>query len=366
MSDDAGTTSIPGSLTAQLSSAPFVPPSKAQLSALLPEFEFLNVIGIGGMSVVYRVRRVADGEVFAIKVMAPLYEGQEDEAQRFVTEAKTMLALHHPNIVAVHDYGQTSEGHLWLLMEYVDGVDMHRTIRAGGITPQNAYTLVLQLCQAVQYAHDHGVVHRDIKPANVLISRDGRVKFTDFGVAKPLEELAAGGDDGYGTPGYAAPERYAKGAAVDHRADVYSLGIVIHEMLSGETPRQAAMHGHAKLPAPFIGVFSKCLMADPARRYQSAREVGAALSRAIEEEKAAHDALAAQKPAAVIRRVPLSHPVPPPPKRRPWVTEIAAGIACVAIVLAIVFSEWRKSHARPDGTLPPLSEAIGSLLGGKK
>lgn len=366
MTDDTGTPGCTGSLTAQLSFAPFVPPSKEDLSALLPEFEFLNVVGIGGMSVVYRVRRVGDDGIFAVKIMAPLYEGQEEDARRFVTEAETMLALHHPNIVAVHDYGQTDEGHPWLLMEFVDGVDMHRTIRAGGINPRNAHSLVLQLCEAVQYAHDRGVVHRDIKPANVLISRDWHVKFTDFGVARPLEELAAG-DDGYGTPGYAAPERHAKGAAVDHRADVYSLGVVIHEMLSGETPRQAALHGHAKLPDAFTGVMSKCLMIDPARRYQSAREVGAALSLAIEEERAAVQAAKAAKPAAVIKRVPLARPAKLGRQRKPWLAEVGAGIACAAIILAIAFSEWRKSHVHPDGTMPSIGEAIASMLsGGKK
>lgn len=361
MADDAATARPPGTLTTQLAAVTFVPPAKEELAALLPELEFVSLIGVGGMSVVYLVRRTVDGGSFALKVMPAPYEDQEEDALRFVAEAKTMSALHHPHIVAVHGYGQTREGHLWLLMEYVDGSDMHRVIHAGGVNAANAHSLIRQLCDAVQYAHEQGVVHRDIKPANVLITRDGRVKITDFGVAKPLEELAAG-DDGYGTPDYSAPERYVFGAAVDHRADVYSLGVVIHEMLTGETPRQAARHGFAKLPDAFTGVMSKCLMVDPARRYQSAREVSAALELAIKEEREARRLENEEQSKAVIQPVPLARPANLGRQKIPWLGEIGWGLACVAVVLAVVFAEWRNRHPHSDGTLPTVVEAIRALV----
>lgn len=361
MADDAVTPPSPGSLTAQLSAASFVPPSKERLAEMLPDFEFQSVAGIGGMSVVYRVRRIVDDDVMAVKVMPPPYEGQEEDARRFVMEAKTMLALRHPNIVAVYDYGQTDDGHLWLLMEFVDGMDMHRTIRAGGIGAADAHSFVRQLCDAVQHAHACGVVHRDIKPANILISRDGRVKVTDFGVARPLAELARG-DDGYGTPDYSAPERLVVGAAVDHRADIYSLGVVIHETLTGETPRQAARHGGARLPDSFTGVMSKCLMVDPARRYQTAREVGAALNLAIAEESAARRAAAARKSGAVLRPVPLAHPADLGRRRTPWLAEAGWALLCVGVIAAIAFSEWRKGHPHEDGGAPTFGEAVQALI----
>lgn len=361
MTDDDGTKSSPGSLTAQLRAAPFVPPTRDELSALLPEFEFMSLIGVGGMSVVYLVHRVADREALALKVMPALYEGQEEEAQRFVSEVETMSRLDHPHIVPVYEFGQTSAGHLYYLMEYVDGADLHRVIGAGIVNPGNAHGVIRQLCDAVQYAHDQGVAHRDIKPANILITKDGRVKVTDFGVAKDLIELADG-DDGYGTPDYAAPERTIAGAAVDQRADVYSLGVVIHEMLTGETPRQAARRGGAKLPDSFTGVMSKCLMVDPARRYQSAREVSAALALAIEEEEAARRAERKARPAAVLKPVPLAKPVDLGRRRRPWLADIGWALACIAVASIIAWFEWQKRHPHPDGTLPSLKDGIQALI----
>lgn len=361
MADEHSTSTVSGSRTAQLSGAAFVPPSVEELGALLPEFEFISLIGVGGMSAVYLVRRVADGDALAIKVMSPPNEDHEDVARRFVEEAETMARLVHPHIVPVYEFGQTSGGHLFIVMEYVDGADLHRVIHAGGVNPGNAHGLIRQLCEAVQYAHDQGIAHRDIKPANILITKEGCLKVTDFGVAEDLIELAAG-DDGYGTPDYTAPERTIVGAVVDHRSDVYSLGVVIHEMLTGETPRQAARHGGAKLPDSFTGVMSKCLMIDPARRYQSAREVGAALSLAIEEEREARRAEAAEKPPAVIKPVPLARPVDLGRRGRPWLADLGWALACVVVVSVIVFFEWQKRHPLPDGTLPTFKDAVHALI----
>ncbi len=362
MADEQSPMDAPGSLTAQLSAASFVPPTRDELNALLPDYDFVALIGVGGMSVVYLARRLADDAQFAIKIMPPLYEDQEEDARRFEMEARTLAKLEHPHIVPVYDFGQTSEGHLYIVMEYVDGADLHRVIRAGNVNPGNAHALIAQLCDAVQHAHDQGVVHRDIKPANILITHDGRVKVTDFGVAKGLIELAEG-DDGYGTPDYAAPERMIAGSLVDHRADVYSLGVVIHEMLTGETPRQAARRAGASLPDSFAGVMSKCLMVDPARRYQSAREVGTALSVAVEEEKEARRAARLTRPAAVIQPIPLAKPAKLGRQRRPWLAQIGWTLACLVVVSVIAWFEWQKRHPKPDGSLPSFAESVRAFIG---
>ncbi|MBX7211028.1 MAG: protein kinase [Verrucomicrobiaceae bacterium] len=288
----------------------FAAPSLEELGVLLPQYAFHSLIGVGGMGAVYLARQISLDRPVAIKVMAPLYEDQAAEAAQFITEARAMAKLVHPHIVAVFDFGQTSAGHLFLVMEYIEGTDLHRLIHAGGVDAALAHGIIGQLCDALQYAHDHGVAHRDIKPANILITHDLQVKVADFGLAKDLTDTTAA-DDGMGTPDYASPERLVVGAQVDHRADIYSLGIVIHEMLSGETPRQAARHGGAKLPDAFVGVMSKCLMVEPARRYQSAREVKAALDAARRQAQrgAAPPAVRASQPMLprqVVRHVPAN------------------------------------------------------------
>jgi serine/threonine protein kinase len=339
----------------------FVPPPMEEVAALLPEFQFLSLIGVGGMSVVYLARQTSSGGLVAIKVMPPPYEDQIEDAERFIREAETMSRLVHPHIVAVFECGQTSEGHLFLVMEYVEGADLHRVIRSGKVNAGNAYGLIDQLCDAVQYAHDQGVAHRDIKPANILITTDGQVKMADFGLARDLADTTVA-DDGYGTPDYAAPERYIAGAVVDHRADIYSLGVVIHEMLTGETPRQAARHGGAKLPDAFTGVMSKCLMIDPARRYQSAREVKSALSLAIIEEQEALTTEEDSPPAALLQPVPLQKPVDLHRRPRPWLAEIGWALACVAAIAVIGWFEWQRRHPHADGSLPSLADALRLLL----
>ncbi len=268
------------------SGATFIPPSVEILSALLPQYEFHGLLGQGGVGAVYLARQISLDRMVAIKILPPLFEDQADEAARFLTEARAMAKLVHPHIVAGFDFGQTSEGHLFLAMEYVKGTDMHHAIRAGHMTADLAHQLIGQLCDALQYAHDNGIAHRDIKPANIMLTTDWQVKVADFGLAQNFKDGSAA-DDGLGTPDYAAPERFVAGAVVDHRADIYSLGVVIHEMLTGETPRQAAKRAGTNLPEAFIGPMSKCLMVDPSRRYQSAREVKAALALARHEEKRA-------------------------------------------------------------------------------
>jgi len=364
MADDNATEQAPRTSPGLAAGAdlPFVPPSMEEVAALLPEYEFRSLIGVGGTGVVFLARQSAMDRLVAIKVQPPPYEDQAADAQRFIREAKTMTKLVHPHIVSVFDYGQTSGGHLYLVMEYVDGADLHRVIRAGKVNPGNAHGLINQLCEAVQYAHDQGVAHRDIKPANILITTDGLVKVADFGLAKDLTDLSAV-DDGYGTPGYAAPERYVAGAVVDHRADIYSLGVVIHEMLTGETPQQAAKRGGAKLPDSFTGVMSKCLMVDPARRYQSAREVNSALAIAIAEEQASLREMKNIKPPAVIQPVPLRRPVDVRRCSRPWIAEIGWALACLAVILILGWFEWQRRHPNPDGTLPSISDAFRTLTG---
>ncbi len=187
------------------------------------------------MGIVYKARQRTLDRLVALKVMPPDVARDPGFAERFTREARTLARLQHPNIVAIHDFG-TSDGLYFLLMEYVDGANLRQAIRSGALTASQALAIVPQICDALQYAHENGVVHRDVKPENILLDRAGRVRIADFGLAKivqrtPVDVTLTRAGQVMGTLHYMAPEQYRTPDAVDHRADIYSLGVVFYEML---------------------------------------------------------------------------------------------------------------------------------------
>jgi len=218
-----------------------------ELAPHFPQLEILECLGRGGMGVVYKARQKSLNRLVALKLLAPERADDPQFAARFEKEAHALAALNHPNIVGVYDFGQVG-GFYFLLMEFVDGVNLRQLLQTKRLTPKEALSIVPPVCDALQCAHDHGIVHRDIKPENLLIDKNGTVKIADFGIAKivhsshlaPRDEQCASPHDAatmpFGTPDYAAPEQ-AHGTA-DHRADIYSLGVVLYEMLTGERPKE--------------------------------------------------------------------------------------------------------------------------------
>ena len=226
-----------------------VPPlTPEELAPHFPQLEILECLGRGGMGVVYKARQKSLNRLVALKLLAPERADDPQFAARFEKEAHALAALNHPHIVGVYDFGQAG-GFYFLLMEFVDGVNLRQLLQSKRLTPKEALSIVPPVCEALQCAHDHGIVHRDIKPENLLIDKNGVVKIADFGIAKMV-----GSDAGtparnetmqegvpaslpFGTPDYAAPEQH-DGNVTDHRADIYSLGVVLYEMLTGERPQQ--------------------------------------------------------------------------------------------------------------------------------
>jgi serine/threonine protein kinase len=205
-------------------------PTPEELGPYFPQFEILELLGRGGMGAVYKAKQRQLDRIIALKILPPSASNDPQFAERFQREARALAKLNHPHIVTVHDFGQ-SEGLYYLVMEYVDGANLRVLIRSGELQSEQALAIVPRICDALQYAHDEGVVHRDIKPENVLIDKKGRVKIADFGLAKLLgrqgTDLAiteAGMN--LGTPRYMAPEQVEHPEEVDHRADIYSLGVV--------------------------------------------------------------------------------------------------------------------------------------------
>jgi serine/threonine protein kinase len=256
------------------------PPSIDEVARLFPNYEIQDLIGRGGMGAVYKARQLALDRLICIKLLPLEVSVDRDFAERFKREARTMARLNHPNIVSVFDFGTTAEGHLYFVMEYVEGTTLHHLIKSTGLKPNQALEIIVGVCEALNYAHAEGIVHRDIKPANVLVDVRGRVKVTDFGLAR-LSGPSAAEQAGYtmtgtvlGTPDYMAPEQ-KRGMHVDHRADIYSLGVMLYEMLCRQVPQ-----GVFDLPSRLVSVDERvdqvvirAMQQEPDRRYQNTAEM---------------------------------------------------------------------------------------------
>lgn len=255
----------------------FQPPTLEVIAGLFPSLEILGLLGAGGMGAVYQARQPSLDRRVALKVLPA--GGGVGSAERFNREARALARLSHPNIVAVHEFGQV-EGLHFFIMEFVDGANLRQLEKASRLSPREALQIIPQICDALQYAHDEGVVHRDIKPENVLLDRKGRVKIADFGLAKIVDpdpdamRLTVDGQV-MGTPHYMAPEQVERPLSVDHRADIYALGVVFYEMLTGDLPlgKFAPPSRKVQIDVRLDDIVLRALENDPARRYQQASQV---------------------------------------------------------------------------------------------
>lgn len=291
----------------------FNPPGITELAPLFPQLEILELIGKGGMGAVYKARQKQLDRLVALKILPPGIGADPAFAERFTREAKALAKLNHPGIVTLYEFGQvrntaitpqpvlspsdgerdTSSSQLfYFLMEYVDGVNLRQLLHAGRVSAREALAIVPQICDALQYAHDQGIVHRDIKPENILLDRRGRVKVADFGLAKivgnePLtgpsdipsssdevrdEPILTDAGKVMGTPQYMAPEQREHPAEVDHRADIYALGVVFYQMLTGELPGKKLEPPSKKvqIDVRLDEVVLRALEKKPELRYQQA------------------------------------------------------------------------------------------------
>ncbi len=249
-----------------------------ELGRLLPELEDFELIGPGGMGTVYKATHRGLDRPVAVKVLHAHLQKDPSFEERFVREAQTMARLDHPNIVRVYDFGHR-EGINYLVMEFVEGVTLRQTLAAGGLSPTEALVMVPRICEALQYAHDQGVVHRDIKPENILLDRSGAPKIADFGLAlltgPSTETRLMQTAQVMGTPQYMAPEQIEHPGDVDHRADIYSLGVIFYEMLTGELPvgRFPAPSQKVEVDVRLDHVVLRTLEKEPRLRYQQASEL---------------------------------------------------------------------------------------------
>jgi serine/threonine protein kinase len=255
------------------------PPPAESIAPFFPHLEILGCLGRGGMGAVYKARQPKLDRCVALKILALEKAADPKFAERFSREAQALARLNHPNIVAVYDFGEAG-GYYYLLMEYVDGLNLRQVLESRSLKPEEAVTIVPRICEALQFAHDHGVVHRDIKPENILLDKQGRVKIADFGIAKILGQTTAethltAEQQIIGTPHYMAPEQVERPRLVDHRADIYSLGVVFYELLTGELPlgKFALPSQKVRVDVRLDQVVLHALEKEPERRYQQASQV---------------------------------------------------------------------------------------------
>ncbi|MEZ5302610.1 MAG: serine/threonine-protein kinase [Verrucomicrobiales bacterium] len=329
-------------------------PTPEELAAQLEGFEVHSLIAAGGMGAVYRAVQIRLDRQVAIKVL-PSSMASPEFAQRFQSEAKAMAKLQHIGIVSIYDFGTSSEGLPYMVMELVDGQSMHEAIHRKSLSLDQVIDTIYLVCDAIQYAHDHGMAHRDIKPANILLPAEGGVKVADFGLARLLNQghfARNTEEDGVvlGTPGYTAPEVMVPGATVDHHADIYALGALLYEAMTGTPPPDRA---NWVPPSQICGssplldaVILRAMRKEAGERYESADKLKTAIQHALRTQP---------NPAqASFRGISSASAMAPAPVRRPIATSdsssggLMIGIAAAAVIGVVIFL-WKPWDSGPKG-----------------
>ncbi len=294
-------------------------PALEAVGAAFPQLDILELVGRGGMGVVYKARQKSLNRIVALKLLAPGRQADSGFTARFQREAQALAELNHPNIVTVYDFGQ-SGGFYFLLMEFIDGVNLRQAMLAGRFTPEQALAVVPPICEALQFAHNRGIIHRDIKPENLLIDRTGKIKIVDFGIARILrrestDHPAGAGSDPrtrltgmelLGTPGYMAPEQLRSPVVIDQRTDIYALGVVLYELLTGELPGRVLQppSRRVQVDVRLDEIVLRALESQPELRFSNATEFRTRVEGLANPDAKPLDVGTARIPPAPARSVP--------------------------------------------------------------
>ncbi len=259
-------------------------PTIEELGRSFPHLEIKRLVGRGGMGAIYQARQTGLDRDVAIKIIDRRISKEGPFLDRFDREARALAKLSHPNIVTVYDYGQTEDGLAFLVMEYVNGLNLREAMEAMSIDAAEAVEYIKTMCNALYYAHSKGVVHRDIKPENILLGDDGSLKIADFGIAKIVDTQSpkqiTATRQVLGTPHYLAPEQLGSPNEVDHRVDIYAVGVVFYELLTRQLPVgtfEAPSQVNSALDQRYDAIVARTLNRRPTARFQSADELRHAL-----------------------------------------------------------------------------------------
>jgi serine/threonine-protein kinase len=349
-------------------------------------YEFLNVIGYGGMATVYRARQLSMQRIVALKVLPRQFMQDDTYLQRFHREVEIVSRLEHRNIVPVHDYGEF-DGQPYIVMRYMPAGSVDDLLRSGPLNFELTQKVIEQIAPALDYAHTKGVLHRDLKPSNILMDDNGDAYLTDFGIARVLGENLGGisitTKHVVGTPAYMSPEQ-AQGHSLDNRSDIYSLGVTLFEMTTGQrpfvaetpygvavlqvtTPPPAPRSLNPNIPQPLENVITRTLKKKPDERYNSAILLAEAVRSALEPDAASiHDTMVGvakpTKPVEVRQQrahaayVAPAVPAAPPLPRYPTPRTPRSSRAVPIVGPRRVFRRQRPSNLW-------MSAAIGGVIG---
>jgi serine/threonine protein kinase len=351
------------------------PPDAADLSRVLPGYDVIALIGSGIMGAVYRAKQRSLGRLVALKILSPEFADHAPEfSERFNSEASSLAKLSHPSIVHLFDCGRTKDGQLFIATELVAGHDVAERLAGKQPLPEKeALSIAVAVCEALDHAHQRGVIHRDIKPANVMLDATGRVKITDFGLARIMQASVSHTRQTtslLGTPRFTAPEALDPGAEVDGRADIFSVGVLLYQMLTGEVPRGLAPPPSEVMPqlnGRLDAIVAKAMAEDPEDRYLDARHLLEALEnvRPVAAVPAATRYLV--EPPQPLPPEPVIHDEAPPPPQwthdnddepppaptrssaMPWM----ATLVVLAIAGFWVWQQWKHPTDRVEPTAPP-------------
>jgi serine/threonine protein kinase len=335
-------------------------PSIEAMTAYLPQFKFEKLAACGGMGAVYKAYQESLDRRVAVKILPPEFGAEQGFADRFKIEARAMAKLNHTNIVGVYDFGITGGGHLYLVMEWIEGQSLHDLIHKGSLSLRKATNLAMQLCEALSFAHEHQIIHRDIKPGNIMVNDADHVKVADFGLARPNTGEAEE-ENPFGTPDYAAPE-IRGGSVVDHRVDIYAAGVVLYEMLTGTVPGdpRRSVTEFAKVSTRWDEIIDKATHPDPGKRYQDAGEFRAYINAAM---KMAAEAAA---PAVVEKRKPAPPKKPAVPMTQKQQLLLLVGVIAVVVggLLALLFWPSKKavSSSSASASIEATPEEIREVM----
>ncbi|MGB2403022.1 MAG: serine/threonine-protein kinase [Akkermansiaceae bacterium] len=318
----------------------FTPPELDEIAALLPQFEILSFIAKGGMGAVYRAKQKSLDREVAIKILPRSFGEDEIFRSSFEAEAKSMAKLNHPNLTGIYDFGQI-DGMLYIVMEMVHGGSLYHASYGKKIDPAEAGRIISEICNGLDNAHQQGILHRDIKPANILLDDKLSPKISDFGLARPVGDHEA--DTAYGTPGYTAPEVVHNPSAVDESTDLYSVGAMLYELLTGKLPERPYMPAATLVDCDprFDDIVRKAMNGDPILRFRTAKSMAEAIEYIINEKKSASN----NSKLITATGTQASSPPPAGAASPPVVTNkssspIIRNVFIILLLLAAIYGSW--------------------------
>ena len=332
----------------------FQAPEPAVLSDLLPGYSVESLIAVGGMGAVYRAVQNSLHRAVAIKILPQELGADEAFRVQFETEAKAMALLNHPNLVGVYDFGNVG-GLLYIVMEFVEGESLYHHAYGHHLEQDSAIRFTREICLGLQHAHENGVLHRDIKPSNILLDLQGHPKIVDFGLAQGMRQAPGKDEQVYGTPDYTAPEVLARSRTVDARADIFSVGVILHELLTGRVPASDPRSPSAIVSCDprLDGVVRKATYPNPELRYTSAAEMAAEL-----------DMIAQTPPPRALRTVETPPAAWAPAGHRNRLSPMAGGRLSPGAPAAGAAPQSSAPHApgRPPVPMKPHSSSVGMTI----